>query len=54
MPSSPRDRILANVAEIVAAVDIPVSADSSSGYGAQPADVADSVSRCMGTGVAGL
>ena len=50
----PRDRILANIAEIVAAVDLPVTADFSSGYGAQPADVADSVARCVATGVAGL
>ena len=50
----PRDRVLANVAEIVAAVDLPVSADFSSGYGKRPTDVADSVGRCVGTGVAGL
>ena len=49
-----REQILTNVAEIVAAVDIPVSADFSSGYGAQPTDVADSVRRCVATGVAGL
>src|SRR3954468_352323 len=37
-----RDRVLANVAEIVAAVDLPVSADFSSGYGERPTDVAES------------
>ena len=49
-----RDRTLANIAEIVAAVDLPVNADFSSGYGREPADVADSVARCVATGVAGL
>jgi 2-methylisocitrate lyase-like PEP mutase family enzyme len=49
-----RDRILANIAEIAGAVDVPVNADFSSGYGKEPADVADSVTRCVATGVAGL
>src|SRR5262245_41096152 len=49
-----RDRSLANIAEIAAAVDLPVSADFSSGYGMSPLDVADSVTRCVTTGVAGL
>ena len=49
-----RDRILANIAEIAAAVDLPVNADFSSGYGKEPSDVADSVARCVATGVAGL
>jgi 2-methylisocitrate lyase-like PEP mutase family enzyme len=49
-----RDQILANIAEIVAAVDLPVSADFSSGYGAEPIDVAESVRLCVATGVAGL
>jgi 2-methylisocitrate lyase-like PEP mutase family enzyme len=49
-----RDRSLANIAEIVGAVDLPVNADFSSGYGVEPADVADSVTRCVATGVAGL
>jgi 2-methylisocitrate lyase-like PEP mutase family enzyme len=50
----PRDRILANIAEIATAVDVPVNADFSSGYGLEPSDVADSVTRCVATGVAGL
>jgi 2-methylisocitrate lyase-like PEP mutase family enzyme len=50
----PRDLILANIAEIAAAVDVPVNADFSSGYGLEPSDVADSVARCVATGVAGL
>jgi 2-methylisocitrate lyase-like PEP mutase family enzyme len=49
-----RDRILANVAEIVEAVELPVSADFSSGYGDEPDDVAESVRLCVATGVAGL
>jgi 2-methylisocitrate lyase-like PEP mutase family enzyme len=49
-----RDRSLANIAEIAAAVDLPVNADFSSGYGVEPSDVADSVTRCVATGVAGL
>ncbi len=49
-----RDRSLAHIAEIVAAVDLPVSADFASGYGIQPEEVADSVSRCVATGVSGL
>jgi 2-methylisocitrate lyase-like PEP mutase family enzyme len=49
-----RDRNLAYIAAIAAAVDLPVSADFMSGYGVQPDDVAESVTRCIGTGVAGL
>ena len=49
-----RDRNLAYIAEIAAAVDLPVSADFMSGYGEQPEDVAESVTRCVATGVAGL
>jgi len=49
-----RDRTLAHIASITAAVDLPVSADFMSGYGLEPEDVAESVSRCVATGVAGL
>jgi len=49
-----RDRSLANIADIATAVDVPVNADFSSGYGMEPSDVADSVTRCVATGVAGL
>jgi 2-methylisocitrate lyase-like PEP mutase family enzyme len=49
-----RDRVLAHIASIAAAVDVPVSADFMSGYGAEPGDVADSVAQCIATGVAGL
>jgi 2-methylisocitrate lyase-like PEP mutase family enzyme len=49
-----RDRTLAHIAEINAAVDLPVNADFAAGYGVQPQEVADSVTRCVATGVAGL
>src|SRR3954454_13231304 len=47
-----RDRILAYISSITAAVDLPVSADFLSGYGRQPEDVAESVTHCVTTGVA--
>jgi 2-methylisocitrate lyase-like PEP mutase family enzyme len=49
-----RDRNLAYIASITAAVDLPVSADFMSGYGLEPEDVGESVARCVATGVAGL
>jgi 2-methylisocitrate lyase-like PEP mutase family enzyme len=49
-----RDQSLAHIAEIASAVDLPVNADFASGYGTDPSDVADSVARCVATGVAGL
>ena len=49
-----RDRNLGHIADIAAAVDVPVNADFASGYGRTPQDVADSVARCVATGVAGL
>ncbi len=49
-----RDRNLAYLADITAAVDLPVSADFMAGYGMEPEDVAESVTRCVATGVAGL
>jgi 2-methylisocitrate lyase-like PEP mutase family enzyme len=49
-----RERNLAYIASITAAVDLPVSADFMSGYGLEPGDVAESVRRCVATGVAGL
>ncbi len=50
----PRDRNLAYIAAVTAAVDLPVSADFMSGYGTKPDDLAESVTRCVATGVAGL
>jgi 2-methylisocitrate lyase-like PEP mutase family enzyme len=49
-----RDRSLAHIADIAQAVDLPVTADFMSGYGLAPEDVAESVRRCVATGVAGL
>ena len=49
-----RERSLSHIAEIAAAVELPVNADFASGYGADPRGVADSVARCVATGVAGL
>src|SRR6267142_4445185 len=42
-----RERTLMNIAEIAAAVNLPVNADFSSGYGTTLDDVADSVARCV-------
>ena len=49
-----RDLSLRHIAEIAAAVDLPVNADFASGYGIEPEEVADSVTQCVATGVAGL
>lgn len=48
------ERSLTHIREIAAAVDLPVNADFSSGYGKEPSDVARSVTRCVEAGVAGL
>ena len=48
------DSVLAHVGEIVAATDLPVSADFQAGYAGTPAGVAENVVRCAETGVAGL
>ena len=48
------DRSLSHIGEIAAAVDLPVNADFSSGYGKAPSDVASNVTLCVATGVAGL
>jgi 2-methylisocitrate lyase-like PEP mutase family enzyme len=49
-----RDEALANAADIVAATGLPVSADLENGYARDPAGVADTVTRAIGTGLAGL
>ena len=46
--------VLAHVAELVAATELPVSADFQNGYAADAAGVAENVLRCVETGVAGL
>lgn len=50
----PRDVMLAHIAEIVAASDVPVNADFEGGYADDPDRVAQSVRLCVDTGVAGL
>lgn len=50
----PRDAVLAHLAELVAAVDVPVNADFEKGFADDPRGVADSVRLCAQTGVAGL
>lgn len=49
-----REANLAHIAEIVAAVDVPVNADFMSAYGVRPDEVAQGVTLCVATGVAGL
>lgn len=49
-----RDAALGHIAEIVGATELPVNADFESGFGQEPADVAESVRLCVATGVAGL
>jgi 2-methylisocitrate lyase-like PEP mutase family enzyme len=48
------DVVLAHIAELVAAADVPVNADFEGGYADAPAGVAENVRRCCETGVAGL
>lgn len=49
-----RDSMLAHIADLVAAVDLPINADFESGYAHEPEGVAESVRLCVETGVAGL
>jgi 2-methylisocitrate lyase-like PEP mutase family enzyme len=49
-----RDEMLAVVARIAAAVDLPVTADLEAGYGATPADVAETARRAADVGLAGF
>jgi 2-methylisocitrate lyase-like PEP mutase family enzyme len=46
--------VLAHIADIVNAVDLPVNADFESGYADSAEGVAINVRRCVATGVAGL
>jgi 2-methylisocitrate lyase-like PEP mutase family enzyme len=50
----PRDVMLGHLREIVEAVDVPLNADFEGGYADAPEGVAESVRRCVETGVAGL
>lgn len=49
-----RDAMLKNIADIVAAVDLPVNADFEAGYARDPEGVAENVGLCVETGVSGL
>jgi 2-methylisocitrate lyase-like PEP mutase family enzyme len=48
------EEVLAHVAAIVRATDLPVSADFQNGYAHEPEAVARNVEACVDTGVAGL
>ncbi|OBI18352.1 oxaloacetate decarboxylase [Mycobacterium sp. E2497] len=48
------DAALQNIAEIVAAVSVPVNADFQAGYAGGADELARNVARCADTGVAGL
>ncbi len=50
----PRDSMLAHIAELVAATDLPVNADFEAGYAHAPEELAGNVLRCIATGTAGL
>jgi 2-methylisocitrate lyase-like PEP mutase family enzyme len=50
----PRDVMLAHLRELCAATDVPVNADFEDGYADDPEGVAESVTLCVETGVAGL
>ena len=49
-----REMVLDHLREIVEATDIPVNADFEGGFADDPAGVAESVTLCVATGVAGL
>jgi len=49
-----RDDVLAHYREMAAATDVPLNADFENGFADDLDEVADSVTRCVATGVAGL
>jgi 2-methylisocitrate lyase-like PEP mutase family enzyme len=49
-----RDEVLAHFSEMAAATDVPLNADFENGFADDPDRVAENVTRCIGTGVAGL
>jgi len=49
-----RDEVLSHFKEIAAAADIPLNADFENGFADDPDTVAENVTRCIATGVAGL
>jgi len=50
----PRDVMLAHIAELTRSCDLPLNADCEGGYADDPDGVAESVTLCVATGVAGL
>ena len=50
----PLSAVLEHVSEIAQATPLPVNADFQNGYAHQPEQVAENVTRCAATGVAGL
>lgn len=48
-----KDHVLAHAAALVAAVDVPVSADLENGFGADPGEVARTVTEAAAVGLAG-
>jgi len=48
------DEVLAHFREIAAAADVPVNADFENGFADDPDRMAENVTRCIATGVAGL
>src|SRR5690349_8182122 len=50
----PRDEALAHLSRIVAAVTVPVTADIESGFGATPAEVAETIRAVVALGAAGI
>ncbi len=49
-----RDDVLAYYREMAAATDVPLNADFENGFADDPDGVAENVTRCIATGVAGL
>jgi 2-methylisocitrate lyase-like PEP mutase family enzyme len=49
-----RDEVLAHFSELAAATDVPLNADFENGFADDPDRVAENVTRCIATGVAGL
>lgn len=49
----PRDAMLAHLADVASAVDVPVSADMGDGYGETPDDVAETYRLVVETGMVG-
>jgi 2-methylisocitrate lyase-like PEP mutase family enzyme len=49
-----RDDVLAHFSEMAAATDVPLNADFENGFADDPERMAENVTRCIATGVAGL